>query len=34
MGKHNKYGRLSNGEGAIYQRKNGTYAATFTIEEV
>ncbi len=32
MGKHSKHGRRGNGDGTIYERPNGTYAATFTIE--
>jgi integrase len=32
MGKRGKRGRRGNGEGTIYERKNGTYAATFSIE--
>jgi integrase len=31
MGKRGKRGRRGNGEGTIYERTNGTYAATFTI---
>jgi integrase len=33
MGKHSKSGRRGNGEGTIYERPNGTYAATFTLDE-
>jgi integrase len=32
MGKHSKHGRRGNGDGTIYERPNGTYAAIFTIE--
>jgi integrase len=32
MGKNSKRGRRGNGDGTIYERPNGTYAATFTIE--
>jgi integrase len=32
MGKHSKHGRRGNGDGTIYERPNGTYAATFTVE--
>ena len=32
MRKNSTHGRRGNGEGTIYERKNGTYAATFTIE--
>ncbi len=32
MGKRGKRGRRGNGEGTIYERTNGTYAATFTVE--
>jgi integrase len=32
MGKRCKHGRRGNGEGTIYERTNGTYAATFTVE--
>jgi integrase len=32
MGKRSKQGRRGNGEGAIYERPNGTYAAIFTLE--
>jgi len=32
MGKHSKPGRRGNGDGTIYERPNGTYAATFTVE--
>src|SRR5207248_9138449 len=31
MGKRGKHGRRGNGEGTIYERANGTYAATFTL---
>jgi integrase len=31
MGKRGKRGRRGNGEGTIYERANGTYAATFTL---
>jgi integrase len=31
MGKRGKRGRRGNGEGTIYERTNGTYAATFTV---
>jgi integrase len=30
--KHGKRGRRGNGDGTIYERLNGTYAATFTLE--
>jgi integrase len=32
MNKRGKRGRRGNGEGTIYERPNGTYAATFTLE--
>lgn len=32
MGKRGRRGRRGNGEGTIYERPNGTYAATFTLE--